>query len=150
MRIARTGIAAGLLLVGACGDPTAPGFDGAPAVIEALPRALTGSERAVIEASNAFSMSLLREVDARDPAANVFLSGLSASMALGMTMNGAAGATWDAMRETLHFGDLSEENINASYRDLMGSGQRRRNTDRGSGQGIPVEAKTGNGQPVTQ
>jgi serpin B len=119
MRIARTGVAAGLLLVGACGDPTAPGFDGAPAVIEALPRALTGSERAVIEASNAFSMSLLREVDARDPAANVFLSGLSASMALGMTMNGAAGATWNAMRQTLRFGDLSEEEIDASYRDLI-------------------------------
>jgi serpin B len=119
MRIARTGVVACLLLVGACGDPTAPAADPAPTVIEELPRALSGSERAVIDASNAFSMDLLREVDARDAAANVFLSGLSASMALGMTMNGAAGATWDAMRATLRFDDLSEEEINASYRDLI-------------------------------
>ena len=119
MRIPRTGVAAGLLLVAACGDPAAPAPDSAPAVIEELPRALSGSELAVIDASNAFSIDLLREVDARDDAANVFLSGLSASMALGMTMNGAGGATWDAMRATLRFGDLSEEEINASYRDLI-------------------------------
>jgi serpin B len=119
LRIARTGVAAGFLLVGAYGDPTAPAPDAAPAVIEELPRALSGSERALIEASNAFSMDLLREVDTRDTAANVFLSGLSASMALGMTLNGAAGATWDAMRATLRFDDLSEEEINASYRDLI-------------------------------
>jgi len=119
MRIARTAVAAGFLLVGACGDPTAPAHDLAPTVIEELPRALSGSERALIDASNAFSMDLLREVDARDAAANVFLSGLSASMALGMTMNGASGATWDAMRATLRFDDLSEEEINASYRDLI-------------------------------
>ena len=119
MRSARTGVAAGLLLLGACGEPTGPAVDDAPAVIEALPRELTGSERAVIDASNAFSIDLLREVDARDAAPNVFLSGLSASMALGMTMNGAAGDTWDAMRTTLRFDDLSEEEINASYRDLI-------------------------------
>jgi serpin B len=119
MRIARTGVAACLLLVGACGDPTAPAHDAAPAVIDALPRALSDSERVLIDASNAFSMDLLRQVDTRDTAANVFLSGLSASMALGMTMNGAAGATWDAMRATLRFDDLSEEEINASYRDLI-------------------------------
>jgi serine protease inhibitor len=34
-------------------------------------------------------------------------------------MNGAAGATWDSMRATLRFGDLSEEEIDASYRDLI-------------------------------
>ena len=119
MRIARTGVAAALLLIGACSDATAPSADPAPTIIDELPRALSGAELAVIDASNAFSMDLLREVDARDAAANVFLSGLSASMALGMTMNGAAGETWDAMRETLRFGELTEEEINASYRDLI-------------------------------
>ena len=119
MRIAHAGIAAGLLLLGACNDATAPAIDDAPAIIEALPRELSGSELAVIDASNAFSLDLLREVDAREAAPNVFLSGLSASMALGMTMNGAAGDTWDAMRTTLRFGDLTEEEINASYRDLI-------------------------------
>lgn len=108
-----------LLLLAGCGDATGPGPETAPAPIEELPRALSASERAVIEASNAFSMDLLRAVDARDDAADVFLSGLSASMALAMTMNGAAGETWDAMRETLRFEDLSEEAIDTSYRDLI-------------------------------
>lgn len=119
MRIAHAGVATGLLLLGACADSTGPAPDEAPAVIEALPRELSGSELAVIDASNAFSLDLLRQVDARDPTPNIFLSGLSASMALGMTMNGAAGATWEAMRATLRFGELTEEEINASYRDLI-------------------------------
>lgn len=106
-----------LFLFAGCSESTGP--EPAPAVIDALPRALSGSELAVIDASNAFSMDLLRTVEANDTRANVFLSGLSASMALGMTMNGAAGATWDSMRATLRFGDLSEEEIDASYRDLI-------------------------------
>ncbi len=85
----------------------------------AWPRALSASELAVIDAANTFSMDLLREVESRTAGPNIFLSGLSASMALGMTMNGAAGATWDSMRAALRFGDLSEEEINASYRDLI-------------------------------
>jgi serpin B len=118
MRIARAGIV-GLLFIAACDDATGPGPEHAPAVIDELPRALSGSELAVIAASNAFSIDLLRSVDLRANEPNVFLSGLSASMALGMTMNGAAGATWDSMRSTLRFGALSEEEINASYRDLI-------------------------------
>ena len=110
--------ACAILLIG-CGNPFGPDPDPAPAIIEALPRELTGSEQVVIDASNAFSMDLLHAVDSGSDAPNVFLSGLGASMALGMTMNGAAGTTWDAMRSTLRFGELSEEEINASYRDLI-------------------------------
>jgi len=106
-----------LILLAGCGEAVAP--DEAPAVLNALPRELSASELVVIDASNAFSMDLLREVEARTDEANVFLSGLSASMALGMTMNGAVGATWDSMRATLRFDDLPEEEINASYRDLI-------------------------------
>jgi serpin B len=36
-----------------------------------------------------------------------------------MTMNGASGTTFEAMRNTLRFGALSEEEINASYRSLL-------------------------------
>ncbi len=106
-----------LILLAGCGEVVGP--DEAPAVLNALPRELSASELAVIDASNAFSMDLLRQVEARTDEANVFLSGLSASMALGMTMNGAVGATWDSMRATLRFDDLPEEEINASYRDLI-------------------------------
>jgi serine protease inhibitor len=40
-------------------------------------------------------------------------------MALGMTMNGARGETLDEMRATLGFAGMSQEEINASYRDLI-------------------------------
>jgi serpin B len=40
-------------------------------------------------------------------------------MALGMTMNGAHGETFEAMRSTLGFGALELQKINASYRTLM-------------------------------
>ena len=84
-----------------------------------LPRALSVSEQAIIGASNRFAFDLLREVSARDTASNVFLSPLSASMALGMTMNGARGETFSGMRSTLGFGAMEPAEINASYRSLI-------------------------------
>ena len=120
MSAVRAGAVAGILLLSTgCGDALGPDPELAPDVIESLPRDLSAPELAVIGASNAFSMDLLRGVEARDDAGNVFLSGLSASMALGMTMNGAAGQTWDSMRVALRFEELTEEQIDASYRDLI-------------------------------
>jgi serpin B len=102
----------------ACGDPA--GTSEPPALITALPRALSGSEQAVIGANNAFGASLLGSVVRSRPDSNVFLSPLSASMALGMTMNGAAGVTFDEMRSALGFPpQLAAADINASYRDLI-------------------------------
>ena len=85
--------------------------------ITRLPRALSASETEVIGASNAFAFGLLGQ--ASRPNENLFLSPLSASMALGMTMNGAAGETWNQMRSVLGFGGLSEEEINAAYASLL-------------------------------
>jgi len=103
------------LLATACGDsPTEPNGK-----IEGLPRPLDVSEVAVVNANNRFGFNLLRELNAADPDSNIFISPLSASMALGMTLNGAAGSTYDAMRVTLGFGDLSNEAINQSYRGLI-------------------------------
>lgn len=87
--------------------------------ITELPRSLTIAEQSVIEHGNAFGFDLLRAVAAEDERANVILSPLSASMALGMTLNGAAGATFDAMRKTLGFGHLTQQEINASYAGLI-------------------------------
>ena len=87
--------------------------------IDELPRALTVAEQTVIRSSNAFGFDLFGRIHAADDVPNTFLSPLSASMALGMTMNGAAGETWDGMRTTLHFDGLTEGEINASYRGLM-------------------------------
>ncbi len=85
--------------------------------ITRLPRALSASEVEVIGASNRFAFGLLAQ--ANRPNENPFLSPLSASMALGMTMNGAAGETWNQMRDVLGFGGLSEEEINAAYESLL-------------------------------
>ena len=82
-----------------------------------LPRALSAPEVEVIGAGNRFAFDLLRE--ASRPADNLFLSPLSASVALGMTMNGAGGETWSQMRDALGFGSLAEEEINAGYASLL-------------------------------
>jgi len=103
------------LVVGACSESTGPGAE----PITELPRELSVSEREVVERSNVFGLGLLRQVAAADDRPNVVLSPLSASMALGMTLNGAREGTFAAMRETLGFGTMSQEEINGAYRDLI-------------------------------
>ena len=112
--LARYPLAVSLLLA-ACGTPTEPRTD----PITALPRNLTGAEQAIIGDANAFGIALLAEMAGRDERPNVVLSPLSASMALGMTMNGAAGETFQAMSTTLGFEGLSQAEINDAYRGLI-------------------------------
>jgi len=112
-----SGLFAIVALAAACHDPAAPS-GGAPR-ITALPRALSSGEQAVIGASNTFGFNLLRELDRTRADSNIFMSPLSASMALGMTMNGAAGQTFDEMRSALAFGTRPSAEINASYRSLI-------------------------------
>ena len=73
----------------------------------------------MVSASNTFGFSLLRAVNATFADSNVFLSPLSASMALGMTMNGAVGATFNEMRSTLGFGTQTYDELNRSYQSLI-------------------------------
>ena len=101
----------GLIVVTACSDPAGPA--GPPPVINQLPRALTGTEQVMIDASNVFGVRLLREVNESFADSNVFLSPLSASMALGMTMNGAAGTTFEEMRATLGFATMTSISVRA-------------------------------------
>jgi serine protease inhibitor len=115
MRLSR--LLALVVLTAACSDPNAPS-DGARR-ITALPRTLSSGEQAVIGASNAFGFGLFRELDRTRADSNIFMSPLSASMALGMTMNGAAGRTFDEMRAALAFGSRPAAEINASYRSLI-------------------------------
>jgi serpin B len=104
-----------VLAAAACSDAAGPVVD----PITELPRALTASEQALIGASNVFGFGLVGRVVAADTRPNVVLSPLSASMALGMTLNGADGTTFDAMRGALGFGSLTQDEINASYRSLI-------------------------------
>ena len=110
------GLCAALLTLAGC-DTGSPAEPGTP--LKALPRPLTASEQQLIAAGNTFAFGLLKQVNAAAPDSNLFISPLSASLALGMTMNGAAGETFAAMRQTLGFGTLAEGAINRSYRDLL-------------------------------
>lgn len=97
---------------------TEPRGGDAPPLLDALPRPLTAGEQTIVGAANDFSFSLFKAVNS-SPDSNVFTSPLSASFALGMTMNGAAGTTYDQMRSTLGFGTTSEADINAGYKGLV-------------------------------
>ena len=84
-----------------------------------LPRDLTLGEVKLISADNKFGFSLFSEVVTQEPETNIFLSPLSVSMALGMTYNGANSTTEEAMKQTLKFGDMTDEEINQSYKSLI-------------------------------
>ena len=67
---------------------------------------------------NTFTFDLLRAVRKHADGANVFISPLSVSMALNMTLNGAVGATADEMRTALREAGYSTADINAYSREL--------------------------------
>ena len=100
-----------------CSGPTQE--SGPPPLLDALPRSLTSAETRIVAAQNQFAFGLLREAQAAESGRNIFLSPTSASMALGMTLNGAAGTTFDSMRLALGAEGVSQEEINAGYRSLI-------------------------------
>ncbi len=101
------------LLLLACSDESAGPETPTPV------RQISSGELAVTHANAAFGLTLFRSVAAATPDANIFISPLSVSMALGMTVNGAAGDTWLGMRHALHFENLTQAEINRSYRSLL-------------------------------
>ena len=100
-------------------DGSSPGDASAPTLLQALPRSLTVSERNAAAASGDFSFALFREVNRRKANANVFISPLSASVALAMAAQGSAGATELAMRRTLGFPDATLDAMGAGYHGLL-------------------------------
>jgi serine protease inhibitor len=100
-----------LMLVGCAKDPSGPARE--------IPREFTQTEARLADASVSFGLKFYREVAGAENLPNLMVSPLSASMALGMTMNGAQGETYDAMRTTLGFGTLPEAEVNEAYRGLI-------------------------------
>lgn len=103
-------------LISACSDPNGPGT---AQPIDALPRQLSAAEQKLVAGNNTFAFDLIRQINRSKPGDNLFVSPLSASMALGMAANGAAGSTWEAMRATLGLGTASREEIGAGYQSLI-------------------------------
>jgi len=106
-----------VLLGNACSNGTGPAR-GAADSLTVLPRALSAAELQAISAGNDFALRLLQRTTGRE-AGNVLLSPLSVSVALGMTMNGAANETLSEMQHTLGWGTSGRADINVAYRDLM-------------------------------
>jgi serine protease inhibitor len=99
----------------ACSDASGPG----PTPITSLPRDLTATEQKLIASSNTFAFDLFHEINSSQRGDNVFISPLSASMALGMTANGAGGQTYEAFRTTLGLGGASRQEVNEGYKSLI-------------------------------
>jgi len=118
MKLFRSTLVAGALVMSACRESTAPSR-GPETPLTALPRALSGSETRIVAASNEFAFDLFRTGNLTQHKSNVFISPLSASMALGMTANGANGATYDEMRMALRLGGTTREDVNGGYQSLI-------------------------------
>ena len=82
-------------------------------------RELTANEKNIVQSDNVFSHKIFKQVAKSETGQNIFISPLSISMALGMTLNGANGTTYEAIKNTLEFQDLSLEEINQSYQSLI-------------------------------
>lgn len=95
-----------------CGGDFGPNSD--------LPRSLTMAEQELVEADNRFAFKLFREIIAQENSGkNVFVSPLSIAMALGMTYNGARGATKDSMHAVLELEGMDIQEVNQAYRSLI-------------------------------
>ena len=81
-------------------------------------RPLSRVETSIVEADNTFGLRLLRTLNDGNSDSNLFVSPLSVSMALGMTLNGAVGPTRDSMEHTLALNGLTSTEINEAYRSL--------------------------------
>jgi serine protease inhibitor len=84
-----------------------------------IPLQLTASDSSLSGSANTFGFSLFQGVAQTQSAdSNLFISPLSVSYSLGMTWNGSAGTTKDAMATTLAYSDLTDSAVNESYHHL--------------------------------
>lgn len=91
-----------------------------PGDITGLPRPLTQAEVALVQADNAFALKVFHAIaDSAGPEANLFISPLSASVALAIAYNGAAGTTQLEMQHVLALEGLTLDDVNRSNRSLI-------------------------------
>ena len=72
----------------------------------------------VVTANTQFGFDLFNEIRKIEQDKNIFISPLSISIALAMTLNGASGETEQAMANALQLQGLGSESINAGYAGL--------------------------------
>jgi len=83
------------------------------------PADMTLSEKKVASSMNTFGFKLFSEINRQTgDDSNIFISPLSVSYAIGMTLNGANGVTKNEITTALEHTDLSEQERNKAYHDL--------------------------------
>ena len=108
MLLLAMGLAAG------CGDvsPQNSDYKGKPIV-------LTKSQTAVMEQGNDFAFKLLRECSTEFKGQNLFLSPMGVTIVSSMLANGAEGATYDEIVETIGLKGYDLDKINDCYSTLV-------------------------------
>ncbi|MTI89717.1 MAG: serpin family protein [Balneolaceae bacterium] len=82
-------------------------------------RELSAAEKTIVTNNRSFGFELFKQTIAQEQETeNVFISPLSLSMALGMTLNGAKAETYQQIQQTLALSDLELQEINEGYRSL--------------------------------
>lgn len=83
---------------------------------------LTPNEKSakIIAADNQFGFELFKKVNASlDEPKNTMISPMSVSLALAMVYNGTGGNTQAQMEQMLHKADMTPDDINQNYKDLV-------------------------------
>jgi serpin B len=81
---------------------------------------LTAAGEKVVSAANDFGIDVFGLLLADEPVdKNIFISPVSISLALAMTYNGANTTTEDSMAYALRMSDLTSEELNSAYKDLV-------------------------------
>ncbi|NQU51073.1 MAG: serpin family protein [Bacteroidetes bacterium] len=75
----------------------------------------------LVEADNTFGLEIFRKIRTESDKENIMISPLSISVALAMTYNGADGETKTEMETVLNLNGLTADDINASYKMLIGA-----------------------------
>lgn len=91
--------------------------DSTPAPRKDIP--LSRSELQMAALGNSFAFDFFKTIAADEKKDNLFISPLSASIALSMSANGAAGETLEEMKATLGFKDYSLDEMNEYYNKLI-------------------------------
>lgn len=94
---------------------------GLPAAVAKAKQENTAVNPAIVNADNAFGLSVLQALQQQDATANITISPLSLSIAFQVLYNGAARNTQDAMAKTLQLGSLTKQQINDANAALQAS-----------------------------
>lgn len=94
------------------------GTESQPPQDQPIVRDLNVVEKSVVLSDNSFGLKLFVCINNVEQNKNVFISPFSVSMALGMALNGADGATLDSMKKVLEHSNFTMKEINESYKNI--------------------------------